>query len=134
VITTGEVPDVRASLRDAGVVVVPVLHGSGTRFKILEALALARPVVSTPLGAEGLDIRDGEHLLIREIDQFPEAIIRLLRDPELGRRLGQAGRCVVEEQYSWEAAEQIMRQAFDEAEGPNRTAGRSCRRPETAPV
>src|SRR6185437_14800217 len=82
VVATGEVPDTRPYLQRAGVVVVPILNGSGTRYKILEALALGLPVVSTPLGAEGLDVHDGEHLLIRNIDEFSDAILSILREPD----------------------------------------------------
>jgi len=113
VVATGMVPDTRPYLRDAGVVVVPILQGSGTRFKILEALALGRPVVTTALGAEGLNVRDGEHLLIREIDEFPNAIVSVLRHPEFGMQLGREGRKLVERQYSWDVVESILREAFD---------------------
>ncbi len=101
VIVTGEVPDTQPHLHKAGVVVVPILQGGGTRFKILEALALSLPVVTTPLGCEGLDVRDGEHLLIREIDAFPEAISSLLRSPAAGEALSLRGRALVEARYSW---------------------------------
>lgn len=115
VLVTGEVPDTRPYLTEAGVVAVPVLHGSGTRYKILEALALRVPVVSTPLGCEGLDVRDGEHLLIRDIDGFAEAIVQVLTDPALGRRLAANGRALVGERYSWDAVERILRSALLEA-------------------
>lgn len=109
VVVTGEVPDTRPYLREAGVVAVPILHGGGTRYKILEALAVGLPVVSTPLGAEGLDVRDGAHLLLRDVDDFADAIVSVLRDPSWGMELGRNGRRLVESSYSLEAAERIVR-------------------------
>jgi glycosyltransferase involved in cell wall biosynthesis len=126
VIATGEVSDTKPYLKRAGVVIVPILNGSGTRYKILEALALHLPVVSTPLGAEGLDVRDGEHLLIREIDEFPEAIVSILRDPEFGRRLGRAGRKLIEDRYSWDRVEAIIRDAlFEKSAGAGQYQARA---------
>ena len=112
VIVTGEVPDTRPYLYEASIVPVPILQGSGTRFKILEALALERAVVTTPLGCEGLDVQDGKHLLIREINQFAPAIISLLRNPLERQTLGRNGRELVKAKYSLEAVEGIVREAF----------------------
>lgn len=122
VIVTGEVPDIQPYLTDAGVVAVPLLHGGGTRYKILEAFALGRPVVSTALGAEGLDVRDGEHLLIRNVDEFPEAIAAILSNPFLGRKLGENGRRLVEAKYSWDSTEQIVGNALSIPNGASLAA------------
>jgi polysaccharide biosynthesis protein PslH len=124
VVATGAVPDTRPYLRAASVVAVPVLHGGGTRFKILEALALGRPVVTTPLGCEGLDVEDGRHLLVRPIDEFAGAIFSLLRDPARGDRLGRRGRALVEQQYSWEAVEAALRDGLRAAGRRRQTAYR----------
>ncbi len=102
---TGPVDDAVAALAEAKMCVVPLLSGSGTRFKILEAWAAARAVVSTSLGAEGLGARSGEHLLIAETeDAFAAAIDWLLADPDLRRRLGNAGRALYLERFTWPAA------------------------------
>jgi glycosyltransferase involved in cell wall biosynthesis len=86
------VNDAVAALARAKLAVVPLLSGSGTRFKILEAWAAGRAVVSTTLGAEGLDARDGEHLVIADdAETFATAIARLLQDDALRARLGSAG-------------------------------------------
>ena len=70
--------------------------------KILEALALGTPVVSTSKGAEGLAVTPGENILIAdEAHEFAEATLRLLRDPQLRRRLSTNGRKLVEERYDW---------------------------------
>jgi len=101
----GPVDDAVASLAEAKVCVAPLLSGSGTRFKILEAWAAGRAVVSTTLGAEGLGARDGEHLLLADDpDNFAEAVLRLCHDPALRARLGDAGRMLYEDRFTWPAA------------------------------
>jgi glycosyltransferase involved in cell wall biosynthesis len=107
--TVGVVEDAVAELAKAQVAVVPLLSGSGTRLKILEAWAAARPVVSTTIGAEGLEARDGEHLLLADTPAaFAEAVCRLLGDPAERARLGSAGRRLYERCYSWESAWQAL--------------------------
>jgi polysaccharide biosynthesis protein PslH len=99
----GPVDDLQPHLSKAAVVVVPLRLGSGTRLKILESWAMARPVVSTSLGAEGLDSVPGRDLLIADDpDEFAAAVLRILNDPELAMRLGAAGRTLVSESYSWQ--------------------------------
>ncbi|WP_052887628.1 glycosyltransferase [Thermogemmatispora carboxidivorans] len=122
VVVTDTVPDVRPYLTRAVVVPVPLRHGSGTRYKILEALALERAVVTTPRGAEGLALRDGEHGLVCELENFDKAIVALLRDRRLARRLGRNGRRLVEERYSWEALVPRLRAAL---EGGGEMSGQS---------
>ncbi len=102
VAVTGEVADVRPYLAEASAVVVPLRSGGGTRLKILEALAMGRPVVSTMLGAEGLEATDGRHLLLADTpEQLTRAVLSVLRSPELARRLGAAGRRLAVERYDW---------------------------------
>jgi glycosyltransferase involved in cell wall biosynthesis len=99
----GRVDDVRPWLARAPLSIVPVLVGSGTRYKILEALSMERAVVSTSVGAEGLGVRDGEHLLVADEPQaFADAVVRALRDPAFRARLGAAGRAHVAARYDWE--------------------------------
>ena len=101
----GPVEDAIAAIGVARVVVVPLLSGSGTRFKILEAWAAERAVVSTSIGAEGLGARDGEQLSIADdATRFAAAVQDLLDDPARGRRLGVAGRKLYLERYTWPAA------------------------------
>jgi glycosyltransferase involved in cell wall biosynthesis len=106
------VSDTRELLSRAGVVVVPILSGGGTRFKILESLALAVPVVSTAKGAEGLDVRDGQHLWIRELNQFATAIEQILSYPAAARAIALRGRQVVEKKYSWSAVAVTLREGL----------------------
>jgi len=99
----GSVPDVRPHLASARVVVAPVRFGTGMRGKVLEALAMARPLVTTPLGAEGLEAQDGRDLLVAgEPRAFARAIERLLADPVLAERIGNAGRALVVQRFTWE--------------------------------
>ena len=99
---TGLVDDVRPYMMDAAVYVVPLRVGGGTRLKIFEALAMAKAVVSTGVGAEGLPLVPGEHFLrADDPDEFAAAVTSLLRDPARRRALGAAGRRLVEERYSW---------------------------------
>ena len=100
---TGYVDDVRPSVASAWVCVVPIRQGSGTRLKILEAMALGTPVVATAKGAEGLDVTDGEHILLAdEPAAFAEHTLQLLGDAALRRRLTANARRLVEERYDWE--------------------------------
>lgn len=87
----------------ASLTVAPLRLGSGTRYKILESMSWGLPVVSTTLGCEGIDVLDGEHLLVRDDPQeFAEAIVRLMSDTALWRRLRHLGSELVRERYSWD--------------------------------
>jgi glycosyltransferase involved in cell wall biosynthesis len=89
--------------RRASIMAVPLRLGSGTRLKILESMAWGLPVVSTTLGAEGIDAEDGEHLLIRDDpDSFGDAILRLMVDDPLWQKLRNRGRELVRERYAWD--------------------------------
>jgi glycosyltransferase involved in cell wall biosynthesis len=100
---TGRVDDIRPYLAKASVVVVPLRIGSGTRLKVLEALAMAKPVVSTTVGCEGIDVSHGEHLLIADDPaDFAAAVTSLLEDPAEAASLGRRGRALVESRYGWE--------------------------------
>jgi glycosyltransferase involved in cell wall biosynthesis len=83
--------------------VVPLRQGGGTRLKVLEALALGTPVVSTTKGVEGLDLEDGRHVLVADTAaDFAAATGWLLDEPGLRARLATAGRQVVRERYDWQ--------------------------------
>jgi glycosyltransferase involved in cell wall biosynthesis/GT2 family glycosyltransferase len=89
--------------RRASLTVAPLRLGSGTRNKILESMAWGLPVVSTTLGAEGIDAFDGEHLLLRDDPEtFAEAILELLADEALWQKLRHTGSALVRERYSWD--------------------------------
>lgn len=98
----GLVPDVRVELARASVVVVPLRAGGGTRLKILEAMAMARPVVSTSIGAEGIAVTANTNIVIADDDRaFADAVTKLLRDPAKASAIGEAGRHLVESFYDW---------------------------------
>ncbi|HLI05175.1 MAG TPA: glycosyltransferase [Ktedonobacteraceae bacterium] len=103
VTVTGEVPDTRPYLAASSLALAPLLIGSGTRLKILEALAMHKAVVSTSIGCEGLAVVPGRHLMIEDQpEKFAQAVVALLNDSERRRALGAAGRALVETEYSWE--------------------------------
>jgi glycosyltransferase involved in cell wall biosynthesis len=109
VIVTGQVPDVRPYLARASVVIAPLRMGSGTRLKLLGAMAMGAAVVSTTLGCEGLAVRGGEHLLVADQPHlFARDVVRLLNDPGLASELGRQGRALVEREYGWASAAQRL--------------------------
>ena len=101
---TGYLADLRPTMRQSWVCVVPLRTGSGTRLKILEAMALGTPVVSTSKGAEGLNVTNGEDILLADApDAFAKQVLRVLRDPQLRARLSRNARQLVESQYGWDS-------------------------------
>jgi len=99
----GFVDDIRPLIRRAWVSLAPLQTGGGTRLKILEAMALGTPVVSTSKGAEGLAAIDGKHILIADGEEaFAQAILRLLRDPGLHRQIAKNAHSLVRQSYDWE--------------------------------
>lgn len=99
---TGFVDDVRLPVAGAMTCVVPIRQGGGTRLKILEAMALGTPVVTTTKGAEGLDVTDGQQVLIADDpDLFTRHVVGLLSDPDLHARLAANARSLVEARYDW---------------------------------
>jgi glycosyltransferase involved in cell wall biosynthesis len=113
VVVTGTVPDVRPYYEEALAAVVPLRTGSGTRLKILEAMAARVPVVSSTLGAEGLDVSPGENVLIADsVTEWVGAIQRLASDKDLWRKLGAAGRALVEERYDWRTIGRSLRDTY----------------------
>ena len=101
---TGYVDDVRIPVSQATVCIVPIRQGGGTRLKILEAMALGTPVVATSKGAEGLDVVDGEHLLLADAPElFSVRTAELLSNPDLRHRLAANARRLVEAHYDWQA-------------------------------
>lgn len=106
---SGPVESAINELAAAKVVVVPLLSGSGTRVKIIEAWAAGRAVVSTTIGAEGLPARHGENLLIADdVWRFADSVSLLLTDSALRARLGETGRRLFESEFTWEAAWQKL--------------------------
>ncbi len=110
---TGRVPDTRPYLSRAAAVVVPLRAGSGTRLKILEALAMGKGIVSTSIGCEGLDVTSGRELVVAdEPERFAEAVLRLVDAPDEAVELGRRGRELVERSYGWPAAALALEQFY----------------------
>jgi glycosyltransferase involved in cell wall biosynthesis len=112
---TGFVEDVRPYLRAGAVVVIPLRIGGGTRLKVMEALAMAKPVVSTSVGAEGIGVTSGKDVLLADgAAEFALAVIGLLQQPEYGLWLGGAGRRLVEDCYSWKSIAADLERIYEE--------------------
>jgi sugar transferase (PEP-CTERM/EpsH1 system associated) len=110
---TGRVDDVRPYVRDASVYIVPLRIGGGTRLKIFEAMAMGKAVVSTTVGAEGLPLTNGEHVLLADEPRtFARAVVRLMRDVGRRRELEAAARALVVERYDWSAVAGDMERAL----------------------
>jgi glycosyltransferase involved in cell wall biosynthesis len=104
VVVTGYVPDVRPYVREGEVYVVPLLVGGGTRLKALEAMAMHTPIVTTSVGCEGIDLREGESALFADAPEaFAAAVVRLFRDRALRARLGARAGALAAERYGWQA-------------------------------
>jgi polysaccharide biosynthesis protein PslH len=118
----GMVPDVRPHLAAAPVSIVPVRIGTGTRYKILEALSMERAVVSTAVGAEGLGLRTDEHIRIADDPKpFAAAVVDLLRDAEQRARLGKAGREHVAARFDWSGIVARVEEAWEIGRGKPRS-------------
>ena len=101
---TGYVEDARPHMREAACHIVPLRVGGGTRLKVLNSWAMGKAVVSTSVGCEGLAAVDGDNILIRDDPKsFAEAVLAVLNDDQLRRRLAHHGRATVERLYSWES-------------------------------
>ena len=101
---TGHLPDIHKAVASSSVCVVPIRTGGGTRLKILEAMALGIPVVSTAKGAEGIQVTSGKNILLGDKPQeFAHQVLRLLQEPDLSEHIAQNARNLVEEMYCWEA-------------------------------
>lgn len=110
---TGFVSDLRPHLAAAAAVVVPLRLGGGTRLKIVEAMAMGKAVVSTTLGAEGIDAVPGRDLLVEsEPAAFADAVNRLLAEPDLAARIGNSARQLAVKRYAWSRAAQALEEFY----------------------
>ena len=113
VIVTGRVKDLRPYFEEASVYVCPMHLGAGIKNKLLEAMAMEKAIVTTPRAAEGLPVRDGEHLLLAEgAEGMAARVIELLYDPARREALGRQARRLVVERYSWELSSQAYEQLY----------------------
>ena len=113
---TGYVPDIRPFLATSAVALAPLLVAAGTQFKVLEALSMGTPMVTTPLCAAALGTEDGVHLLAADAEEsqaFADAVIRLLDDPAYAAQLGKAGQQFVTERYSWASSAEVLKRFYE---------------------
>jgi glycosyltransferase involved in cell wall biosynthesis len=112
----GFVDDIRPYIDSASIYICPIKNGGGTRLKILDALAMGKPLVATKLAVEGLHLTEEEHYLLAETgSEFVSQVKRLEEDEELRKRLALAGRQLVEKRYSWEIIGKAVNIAYQEA-------------------
>ncbi len=110
---TGFVEDIHTLVSSCAACVVPLRHGAGTRLKVLEAMSVGTPVVTTSKGAEGLDVKHGEHLLVANTPQeFAYNTIQILQDQLLREKIIHEGRKLVEEVYDWRVIGQKLNESI----------------------
>lgn len=120
---TGFVDDIRTSAESTAAFVVPLRIGSGMRVKILDAMAMGLPVVTTTIGCEGISLNPGEHALVADRpEEFANAVIHLLQNPKIRCDLGNAGRTFVENNYSWPPIFERLDAAIDTMSIPQQAA------------
>lgn len=106
---TGTVEDVRPYLAESEVYVVPLRIGGGTRIKIFEAMAMALPVVSTPIGAEGLSVKNCENILLSDQpEEFADNVIKLLEDQKNREEIGRKALALIQKRFSWGAVTEVF--------------------------
>lgn len=113
-------PDIRDAYLNSTALVAPIKGPGGTRLKILEAMASGLPVVTTPVGAEGLGLTNNKHALIdKDIPRLADLAINLIKDEKLAQRLGVAGKKLVEGEYSWAKSATALDKIYKEVCGKN---------------
>jgi len=126
----GSVPDVRPFMARAGVLAVPLRIGGGSRLKILEALASGLPVVSTRIGAEGLELTANRHLdVVGDCDGMAASLLAAIREPDRMRSMTTDGRSAVLARYDWDALAQRLDAVWLAAAGQTAAMRRAVRKP-----
>ncbi len=116
VVVTGTVPDVRPYVWRSSVYVVPLRMGGGTRLKVAEALSMKKPMVSTRIGCEGIDLQDGKSVLMADSPRdFADAVVRLLGDAKLRTVLAENGARVAQQKYDWNVIGQSLEALYPQA-------------------
>lgn len=119
IVVTGLVDDVRTYINRASVVIVPLRIGGGTRLKIVEAMSMGKPIVSTQLGAEGIEVKHNQDILLADTaPDFAREVVRVLEDDSLAQQLGQAARQRAVAQYSWRDAVQRLEKFYSDLPTP----------------
>ncbi|RLI62703.1 MAG: hypothetical protein DRO67_06900, partial [Candidatus Asgardarchaeum californiense] len=117
----GYVDDIRPHVQKISIFIAPIISGSGTKIKVLNALAMGKPVVTTSIGAEGIDVTPGENIIIADTpEEFAEKVIELLKNPKKAKELGEKGRKLIEEKYSWDVISVKIYKTYDELLSKNK--------------
>ncbi|RQW88419.1 MAG: glycosyltransferase [Geobacter sp.] len=126
---TGFVPDTRPYFASAAVTIVPLLTGSGTRLKILEAMAMGKAIVSTTIGAEGIACTDGENILLADTpEEFSDKVLELMKNQNYSGSIGKKARELACEQYSWKNLSLNLEEIYNRWTSDNRAGGpAACR-------
>jgi len=126
VTVTGLVPDLKSHLARSRVFINPIRLGSGMRGKLLEAMAMGLPIVSTSIGADGIDAEPGREMLIADRpDEFAAAVVGLLRSKEMRARVGGSGRALFKRRYDWRMIAETMERLYEKLAHDGGGAGRS---------
>lgn len=119
VTTTGYIEEMfEAHFDAADIALNSMLSGGGTNIKLIDYFARSLPVISTPFGTRGIDVEEGRHLIVREIEKFPDAIEELAKDSDGRRQLGEAARKLAADRYTWEASSRKLRKQMIDLFGP----------------
>ena len=111
----GAIKDIRTAFATSHVLLAPIRSGKGTRYKVLEAMITGTPVVATPLAAEGLDLKDGQNVLLATTAQeLSEKVVRLLKDKKLQLKLAKAGQLIVKANYGWDQIAKVLGRVYNE--------------------
>jgi glycosyltransferase involved in cell wall biosynthesis len=122
----GYVEDVRPYINEAMIFIAPILSGGGTKLKVLNALAMGKAVVTTSVGAEGIDVTDGDNVIIADHpDQFAKETVELLKNREKTERIGKKARELVLEKYDWEKIGKRYSAIYEELVDKYRRGNRS---------
>ena len=114
IVVTGAVDDMRDFYGKASVVVVPLRVGGGTRLKILEGMAMQKAIISTSIGAEGIEHSDGDNILLRDTpDEFAKSVVEVMENDDLRNSLARGGRTLVEKKYDWQAVGKKLCTVFE---------------------
>lgn len=123
IIITGFVEDTRPYIHEAAVYVVPLRMGGGTRLKVIEALAMKKPLVTTSIGCEGIDIISGENALIADSpERFAQAVLELFKNKELSNKITENGYELVMKKYRWESIGEHINHAYEALTGISTTS------------
>jgi glycosyltransferase involved in cell wall biosynthesis len=120
----GFVPTLRDAYERCAIVVVPLFSGGGTKLKVLEAMAVGRAVVTTPIGAEGIRVRDGVEMAVASSDEeFATKVCELMAAADRRNRIATAARALAELEYGWDAVNREMHAAVEGVIAANRREG-----------